>query len=166
MPDRDYDVRVATPADLPDILALQQANLVAHGGSLSVAFPAAWLETVVREMPVVIARRDGVLAGYLVASSRAHARGQPLVEAKFAAYPAGAGAYNAGPLCIAASERGRGLALMLMKEQRRHLPGREGVAFIRADNAASRTTHAKAGYREVAAFEHGGLSYVVVARRG
>jgi L-amino acid N-acyltransferase YncA len=164
--DAGHDVRVATPSDVPDILALQEANLVANGGTLSVAFPAAWLEMVVREMPVVIARRDSSFVGYLVASSRAHARGQPLVEAKFAAYPGAADAYNAGPLCIAAGERGRGLALLLMEAQRRQLPGREGVAFIRLDNAASRATHARAGYREVAAFEHAGVSYVAAARRG
>jgi L-amino acid N-acyltransferase YncA len=169
MPSKDtrtpvYDVGVATPADIPDILALQEANLVRNGGSLSVAFPAAWFEMVMREMPVVVARRDGALAGYLVASTREHARGQALTEAKFAAYPGAEDAYNAGPLCVAAGERGRGLALLLMEAQRRHLPGREGVAFVRADNTASRATHARAGYREAATFTHAGVAYVVVAR--
>ncbi len=161
-----YDIRVATPSDIPEILALQEANLVRNGGSLSVAFPAAWFEMVMGEMPVVIARRCGALVAYLVASSREQARGQPLTEAKFAAYPGAEDAYNAGPLCVAAGERGRGLALLLMQAQRSHLPGREGVAFVRFDNAASRATHAKAGYREVATFTHAGVAYVVVARGG
>ena len=161
-----YDVRVATLSDVSDIVALQGANLVGNGGSLSVAFPAAWFEMVVREMPVVIARRGGALAGYLVASSRAHGRGQPLIEAKFAAYRGAEDAYNSGPLCIAEGERGRGLALALMDAQLRHLPGREGVAFIRLDNAASRATHARAGYRDVATFTHAGVAYVAVARPG
>lgn len=164
--ERGYDVRIATPADIADILVLQEANLLRNGGSLSAEFPAEWFETVMRDMPVVIARRGGALAGYLVASSREHARGQTLTEAKFAAYPASPDAYNAGPLCIAASERGRGIALSLMEAQRRHLPGREGVAFVRSDNAASRATHARAGYREVATFTHAGVDYVVVARQG
>jgi L-amino acid N-acyltransferase YncA len=162
-----FEVRVATPSDVPEIVALQEANLVGgRGGSLSVAFPATWFETVVRDMPVVIARRGGALVGYLVASSRAHTRGQPLTEAKFAAYRGAEDAYNAGPLCVAEGERGRGLALVLMDAQRRHLPGREGVAFVRLDNAASRATHAKAGYREVATFEHAGVAYVAVAWPG
>jgi len=161
-----YDVRVAIPSDVPDIVALQEANLVGNGGSLSVAFPAAWFEMVVREMPVVIARRGGALVGYLVASSRAHAQGQPLTEAKFAAYRGAEDAYNSGPLCIAEGERGCGLAAALMDAQRRRLPGREGVAFIRLDNAGSRATHAKAGYREVATFTHAGVAYVAVARPG
>ncbi|MBX9701833.1 MAG: hypothetical protein K2X74_20525 [Acetobacteraceae bacterium] len=162
----DWDVRVATASDVPEIMALQDANLVTSGGSLSVAFPPAWFERVVREMPVVIARRGNALVGYLVASSRAHTQGQKLPQAKFDAYPCADDAYNAGPLCIAAGERGRGLALVLMEEQRRRLPGREAVAFARADNAASRATHAKAGYREVANFDLAGVAYVVLARQG
>lgn len=161
-----YEVQVATPSDIADILALQAANLIRNGGSLSVEFPAEWFEMIMREMPLVIARRDGALVDYLVASSREHARGQPLTEAKFAAYRGAEDAYNAGPLCVAASERGRGLALLLMDAQRRHLPGRQGVAFVRSDNTASRGTHAKAGYRETAAFMHAGIAYVVVARQG
>jgi L-amino acid N-acyltransferase YncA len=161
-----YDVRVAAPSDIPDILALQEANLARNGGSLSVAFPAAWFKMVTREMPVVIARRHGRLVGYLVASSREHSGGQPLTEAKFAAYPGAAGAYNAGPLCVAAAERGRGLALRLMGAQRSYLPGQEGVGFVRSDNAASRATHARAGYREAATFTCAGVAYVVVARQG
>ncbi|WP_137128470.1 GNAT family N-acetyltransferase [Roseomonas sp. HF4] len=162
----DYDVRLATPWDIPDILVLQEANLIRSGGSLSVEFPPAWFETIMREMPLVIARRGGALVGYLIASTREHARGQPLTEAKFTAYPGADDAYNAGPLCVAAGERGRGLALVLMEAQRLQLPGREGVAFVRFDNAASRATHARAGYREAATFTHAGVAYVVVARQG
>ena len=162
----NYQVRVATLGDIADIVSLQEMNLICNGGSLSVAFSAEWFEMIMREMPLMIARLDGALVGYLVASSREHTRGQPLVEAKFAAYQADENAYNAGQLCVAASERGRGLALLLMAAQHRQLPGREGVAFVRFDNAASRATHAKAGYRETATFTHAGVTYVAVARRG
>lgn len=165
-PESGLRIGVATAADVPAMLALQDANLIANGGSLSVAFPAAWFETVLREMPVMVARREGRLVGYLVASARAHTRGQPLTEAKFAAYPGAENAYNAGPLCIAAGERGQGLALRLMQAQQCHLPGREAVGFVRRDNAASRATHARAGYLEVAGFTHAGGDYVVVARPG
>jgi hypothetical protein len=43
------------------------------------------------------------------------------------------------------------------------LPGREGVLFIRSDNAASLQAHAKMGMRQLAAFQHDGaatLTYV------
>lgn len=159
------EIRAAGLSDVPEMLALQAANLPAAGGALSVAFPSAWFEAVVGQMPVMIARRGGVLVGYLVAS-RDHTRGQALVEAKWAAWPGAAGAYNAGPLCVAAGERGRGLGPLLMDAQRRALPGREAVAFARQDNAASRAVHAKAGYREVASFTHAGVAHVVLVRPG
>jgi L-amino acid N-acyltransferase YncA len=162
----DYVITDATPDDIPELLSLQRKNLTINGGSLSVEFPAEWFERSLQDMPIVIARRDGVLAGYLVASSRSATQNQKLIEAKFRAYTGSADAYNSGPLCIAATERGRGLALLMMDAQRARLAGREGVAFIRRDNAASRSVHAKGGYREVAEFSHAGIEYLAVARPG
>jgi L-amino acid N-acyltransferase YncA len=46
------------------------------------------------------------------------------------------------------------------------LPGREGIAFIRRDNATSRAVHAKYGFREVAEFSHAGVEYLVVSYSG
>ena len=73
--------------------------------------------------------------------------------------------YNSGPLCIAATERGQGLAAKLFEKQRLLLPGREGVAFIRRDNAASRAAHRKHGFLEVAEFSHADVEYLVAAHR-
>jgi L-amino acid N-acyltransferase YncA len=158
-----YVISVAAAEDIPDILALQSKNQIARGGALSVEFPAQWFEQAVKDMPIVIARREGQLVGYLVSSSQAATRHLALPEAKHRAYPAGAKAYNSGPLCIAASERGRGLVSKLFEMQRSLLPGREGVALIRRDNAASRAVHAKYGFRDVAEFSHAGVEYVVVS---
>jgi L-amino acid N-acyltransferase YncA len=159
-------VSVATPQDIPDILALQLENQLSSGGALSLEFPAQWFENVMKDMPIVIARRRGQLVGYLVSSSQAATKHVALNQAKYRAYPAGPEAYNSGPLCIAASERGRGLALRLFDAQRSLLRGREGVAFIRRDNAASRSVHAKCGFREVAEFAHAGIEYLVASYRG
>jgi hypothetical protein len=84
-----------------------------------------------------------------------------LPEAKFRAYPGTPDAYNSGPLCVSRSERGRGLAELLFRAARKCLPEREGVAFIRRDNSASRAVHAKNGFREVAGFSHDGIDYLV-----
>jgi predicted GNAT family acetyltransferase len=46
------------------------------------------------------------------------------------------------------------------------LPGREGVLFIRSDNAASLRAHAKMGIRQVASFEHAGATMLVLAYDG
>jgi L-amino acid N-acyltransferase YncA len=159
-------VSVAALEDVPDIVALQRQNQHSRGGALSVEFPAHWFERAVEDMPIVIARHAGRLVGYLVSSSQAATQHLALPQAKFRAYPAGPGAYNSGPLCIAASERGHGLAAKLFAAQRSLLPGREGVAFIRRDNAASRAVHGKYGFREVADFRHGDVDYVVVSYPG
>ena len=46
------------------------------------------------------------------------------------------------------------------------LPGREGVLFIRRDNARSLRAHEKMGVREVAGFAHGGAEMAVLAYVG
>jgi hypothetical protein len=46
---------------------------------------------------------------------------------------------------------------------RKRLTGREGIAFVRRDNGASLSAHAKLGMRRVAEFTHDGVAYVVVA---
>lgn len=164
--DPTYLVSVATPHDITNILNLQSENQLSSGGALSVEFPAQWFEDTMKEMPIVIATRGGQLLGYLVSSSQAATRQLPLNQAKYRAYPAGPEAYNSGPLCIAGSERGRGLASRLFDAQRSLLRGREGVAFVRRDNTTSRAFHVKCGFREVAEFAHGSIEYVVVSYRG
>ena len=49
---------------------------------------------------------------------------------------------------------------------RTRLPGREGVLFVRRDNAVSLRAHARMGMREVAAFTHGGAEMAVLAYVG
>jgi L-amino acid N-acyltransferase YncA len=161
-----YVVSVAKAEDIPNILALQSENQVSRGGALSVEFPAQWFERAVKDMPIVIARREGQLVGYLVSSSQAATQHLALSQAKYRAYPAGPEAYNSGPLCVAESERGRGLVSKLFGAQRSLLRGREGVAFIRRDNATSRAVHAKYGFREVAQFSHAEVEYLVVSHSG
>jgi L-amino acid N-acyltransferase YncA len=161
-----YLISVAEPEDIPEILALQSENQISSGGALSVEFPAQWFEAVIKDTPIVVARREDRLVGYLVSSSPAATQHLPLARARQRAYPAGPGAYNSGPLCIAASERGRGLVAKLFETQRSLLQGREGIAFIRRDNTASRAVHARYGFREVAEFSHAGVEYLAVSYGG
>jgi L-amino acid N-acyltransferase YncA len=159
-------ISIATREDIPEIVALQSENQVSRGGALSIAFPPEWFEQTLKDMPIVVARRDGRLIGYLVSSLSAATQHLPLPQAKQRAYPPGPGAYNSGPLCIAANERGRGIVAKLFDMQRSLLSGREGVAFIRRDNAASRNVHTRHGFRHVAEFCHAGVDYLVVSYRG
>jgi predicted GNAT superfamily acetyltransferase len=162
----EYAISLATREQIPDLLALQEANLGVHGGTLSVRLTSEWFQHSLEEMPIILARRSGRLVGYLVSSSRAATAHLALPQAKFRAYPAGPDAYNSGPLCIAQNERGQGLAGMLFRALRECLPSREAVTFVRRDNTASRNAHAKAGFREVAQFAYDDVDYVVMACPG
>jgi hypothetical protein len=159
-----YDIRAATADDIPALLALQAENQISRGGALSIEFPATWFADVICDMPIVTAWREHRLVGFLVSSPKGATQHLPLGQAKFSAYPAEPNAYNSGPLCIAATERGQGLVAKLFDMQELLLPGREGVAFIRRDNAASRAAHSKSGFREVAEFSYAGVDYLVAAR--
>jgi L-amino acid N-acyltransferase YncA len=160
-PHADYVIGPASREDVPALLQLQEANLAGTGGALSMQFSSEWFESSMDEMPIIVAKRDGALVGYLVSSLRSATRHLALAEAKYRAYPVRSDTYNSGPLCVAASERGRGLAPRLFQAMRAQLPGREAVTFIRRDNSSSRSLHLKLGFREVAEFTYGSVDYLV-----
>jgi hypothetical protein len=54
-----YEISLATPDDIPGILAVQEPNLPDSGGSLSVRQTADWFKHAVLEKSVVVGRRDG-----------------------------------------------------------------------------------------------------------
>ena len=88
-----------------------------------------------------------------------------MIAAMLRAYPGTLDSYVYGPVCVAANERGHGLAAMMFAELRKLLPGREGILFIRADNIASLRAHQKMGMREAGAFEHDGDAFLALAYR-
>jgi L-amino acid N-acyltransferase YncA len=163
MASADYEIALATRDDIAGILDLQEQNLPEQGGVLSVRLPFEWFETALADLPLIVTRRAGRVVGYLVASSVSSQAHLPVVQAMLRVYP---GSHIYGPICIAESERGRGLAAELFAAQRVQLGGRECVTFIRHDNARSLRAHAKMGMREVAEFTHGDNVLVVVAYTG
>jgi L-amino acid N-acyltransferase YncA len=162
----DPDIRRASPDDIAGILELQRENLPERGGALSAEYSGQWFAQAIAAMPVIVARRGAAVVGFLAVSPFAAYADVPIVQAMARAYPASADAYLYGPVCVAASERGRGIAGKLFAALRRELPGREGVLFIRRDNPASLRAHAKMGMREVAEFTHDGVAHVVLAYIG
>ena len=90
----------------------------------------------------------------------------PIIQAMLDAYPGAPDAYVYGPICVAAEERGKGLAQAMFAELRRLVPAREGVLFIRRNNAASLRAHKKMGMEEVAGFALGGNEFTVLAYIG
>jgi RimJ/RimL family protein N-acetyltransferase len=163
---QDYEIAVATRDDFAGILDLQEQNLPERGGALSVRLPAQWFEAVLARMPVMVARKSGRVVGYVASAPLDMMAHVPIIAAMLRAYPGSPDAYLYGPICIAESERGRGLATKLFIALCRQLPGREGIAFIRSDNASSRRAHTKMGMREVAEYEHEGVPLVVVTYVG
>ena len=64
----DCEIALATIDDIPGIVELQGLNLLSNGGFLSIEFSNDWFERVLFEMPIIVARRDGRIVGYLVSS--------------------------------------------------------------------------------------------------
>jgi predicted GNAT superfamily acetyltransferase len=119
-----------------------------------------------RDMPMIVARRGNQITGYLMTSSRAMNADVPIISAMLAAYPGTDDAYVYGPICVSSAERGKGLAQAMFAELRRLEPAREGILFIRRDNAASLRAHSKMGMSEIAEFEFGGIKLAVFAYFG
>ena len=147
------EIALATRDDIVGILDLQEQNLLGRGGLLSVRLPGAFIEAALDDLPQIVARRDGKIVGYLLAGSRGVHAQTPIIQAM----------YVYGPICVAESERGHGLATALFAELRERLPGRECVAFVRRDNAVSLQAHLKMGMKDVASFEHDGVAHAVLA---
>lgn len=153
-------------SDLDGIVALQAANQPERGGTLSACLPPARIAEMMREMPLIVARRDGRVAGYLMSSTREMNADVPVINAMLAAYPGTADAYVYGPICVEAEARGKGLAQAMFSELRRLIPAREGILFIRRDNPASLRAHEKMGMREVAGFVFGESEFAVLSCPG
>lgn len=160
------DIGKATEVDLDSILELQAANQIARGGTLSASLPRSRVAAMMETMPLIVARRDGQITGFLMTTTRAMNADLPIVQAMFAAYPGTADAYVYGPICVSAEERGKGLAQAMFAELRRLEPGREGVLFIRRDNEASLRAHKRMDMREVADFHFNGSNFAVFSYRG
>ncbi|MDB5345545.1 MAG: family acetyltransferase [Schlesneria sp.] len=73
---------------------------------------------------------------------------------------------EASTTCVAAAERGTGLAQAMFAELRRWLPAREGILFIRRDNVASLRAHQKMGMNEVGRFVFAGSEFAILSYIG
>ena len=160
------DIGRATERDLDGILELQAANQLERGGMLSAELPRTRLAEMMREMPLIVARRDGRIVAFLMNRTRKINDDVPIIRAMLAAYPGTPDAYVYGPICVSEEERGKGLARAMFEELRRLEPGREGILFIRRDNPASLRAHEKMGMRELTGFVFDGIDHVVLSYIG
>ncbi|KIQ58250.1 GCN5 family acetyltransferase [Pseudomonas fluorescens] len=128
--------------------------------------PRSRVAAMMREMPLIVARRGGRITGFLMTTPRAMNADLPIVQAMFTAYPGTPDAYVYGPICVGEQERGKGLAQKMFAELQRLEPGREGVLFIRKDNEASLRAHLKMGMKEVESFQFNGSVFAVFSYIG
>jgi predicted GNAT superfamily acetyltransferase len=166
MADTGTDVSKATEADLEGILELQAANQIGRGGALSASFSRSRVVAMMDSMPLIVARRNGSVTGFLMSMTRVMNADIPIIQTMFSVYHGAADAYVYGPICVGAQERGKGLAQVMFAELRRLEPGREGILFIRRDNEASLRAHARMGMREVAQFQFNGFDFAVFSYVG
>src|SRR5262245_59621321 len=124
----NYETGLATSEDIPAIVALQEANLHENGGGLSVRQTTNWFRCTMSEMPIVVARRDGVVVGYALATSIAAKSHVGIVQTMLRAFPIPSNCFLYGPVCVTESERGNGLAGMMYQEMRKRLPGRTAMS--------------------------------------
>jgi predicted GNAT superfamily acetyltransferase len=158
----EYDISLASPDDVPGIITLQEPNLPANGGALSVRQPADWFTKAILEKSVVVARRGGKVVGYVLGTSLAAKAHIPIIQAMLSAYPAPSECYLYGPVCVAESERGKGVALALFEVLQKHMAGRPAMTFVRNDNAPSLRAHQKMGMRELGNFLSEDVPYVAL----
>jgi len=162
----DYEIALATPADVPGILILQDPNVIDRGGGLSVRQTADWFRRSMAEMPIIVGRRDGKVVGYVLSTSLAAKAHVTIVQDMLKAFPAPPGCYLYGPVCVADTERGKGLAGAMFEALRARLPGRPAMTFIRADNGPSLQAHRKMGMQELGHFMSDGVPHVAFSYTG
>jgi predicted GNAT superfamily acetyltransferase len=162
----DYDIALATPDDIPGMLALQDANLPDKGGSLSVRLTEDWFRDTILEKSIVVARCNSKVVGYVMGTSLAANAHIAIIQAMLRAYPASPDCYLYGPICVAKSERGKGLARALFEQLRSLIPGRPALLFVRADNPSSLQAHRKMGMRELGTFDNEGVRYMALTYSG
>jgi predicted GNAT superfamily acetyltransferase len=160
------EIGTATERDLDGILALQETNQPERGGTLSAQLSRIQIRAMLADLPLVVARRGGVIVGYLLAASKPTVAEVPVIRAMLAAYPGEPDAYVYGPIVVTAAERGRGLAQQLFESLRARLPDREGILFIRTDNSASLRAHKKMGVVPRGTFRHNDRDFVVLSYEG
>lgn len=162
----EFSISVATEDDLHGLMFLQQANLVSNGGTLSAALSIDKLTTMIHEMPLIIAKKEDRIVGFLLTANLDRNADIPIVKSMLNVYTGNDSAYLYGPVCVDFEERGKGLAGMMFGELRHQLPKRQGILFIRYDNKPSIEAHIKMGMMLATTFVHDGVTFNVFTYYG
>jgi predicted GNAT family acetyltransferase len=89
-----------------------------------------------------------------------------IVRTMLRSFPPPPDCYLYGPVCVAKTQRGKGLAGALFQVLQTHMAGRPAMTFIRADNMLSLRAHRKMGMSELGAFVTDDVSYIALSYNG
>jgi GNAT superfamily N-acetyltransferase len=162
----DYDISLGRAEDIPGILVFQEANLAERGGGLAVRQTADWYRNAIREKSLVVGRYDSKVVGYVLGTSLAAKAHVMIVQTMLRSFPPPPDCYLYGPVCVAKTQRGKGLAGALFQVLQTHMAGRPAMTFIRADNMLSLRAHRKMGMSELGAFVTDDVSYIALSYNG
>jgi ribosomal protein S18 acetylase RimI-like enzyme len=162
----DYDISLGRADDIPGILVLQEMNLEERGGSLSVRQTSDWFRHAMHEKSLVVGRYENKVVGYVLGTSLAANTHVTIIQTMLRAFPPPLDCYLYGPICVAETARGKGLAGALFEMLQAQMAGRPAMTFVRADNVASLRAHRKMGMNELGAFTSEGVSYVALSYSG
>ena len=82
------EIALARESDLNGILELQAVNQISNGGKLSASFSRLQLNLIMKDMPLLVARRENKVVGFLICSTRETSGDIPIIMAMLDAYPA------------------------------------------------------------------------------
>ena len=155
----------ADPTHIDGILKLAEENAPERGGELTGSLPRQAVADTIQELPGIVACACGHVVGFVLSWEKESSK-NPCVRAMLEAYPGAYDAYVYGPVCVDASARGLGIAARMFEELRKHLPGREGILFIKATNESSLRAHRKMGMRKTAEYRYEGKEFFVFSYSG
>ena len=162
----NYDISLGRPEDIPDILVLQEENLAERGGGLTARQTADWFRHAILEKSLVVGRTERKVIAYVLGTSLAAKAHVMVVQTMLRNFPPPPDCYLYGPVCVAETQRGKGLASALFQVLQRHMAGRPAMTFIRADNIPSLRTHRKMGMTELGTFVTDDVSYIALSYNG
>ncbi len=99
---------------------------------------------------------------YVLGKSLAAKAEVPILQSMLRAFPPPPECYLYGPVCVAETERGKGLAKAMFEKLQAHMGARPAMTFVRADNEQSLRAHEKMGMRRLGMFINGTVTYVAL----
>jgi hypothetical protein len=172
------DIRPALEADIPGVLALQEANLFENltdeqkaAGFVTTRYTVEQVQALIDENGLFVAHDGGAVVGYAVAASWQFLSQWPIFPHMiarligrdlFGTAISEANTFQYGPVCVDATRRGTDLFPRLFENMRQNLSLRYpvGLTFINRVNGRSFRAHtAKLGLEVVDEFSFSGRDY-------